>query len=78
MKYKKWILIVVFALLIGMLGTIVGMNLWYKSGNVRAMLGNLRVKLSGNAYVIDHETGQIIGQTIVELTQTMDPCKLHE
>ena len=65
MKHKKWILIPVFALLLGIVGTIVGMNLWYKTGNVRVLMGNLRVKLSGNAYVIDHETGEIIGQTLV-------------
>ena len=52
-------------MVVALLAAVIGMNIWYKSGNVRVLLGNLRVSLSGNAYVIDHETGEIIGQTLV-------------
>lgn len=65
MKYRKWIGIGAILLVVLLVGTVFCINQWYNSGNVRAMDGRLRVKLSGVAYMFDYETGEMLGQTIV-------------
>lgn len=59
---NKWILMGMTLLVIALTATIIGTNVWYDSGNVRVMGGRLRVDLSGVGYVIDEETGEVIGQ----------------
>lgn len=63
MNKKKWIWIGMTLLVIALTATIIGINSWYNSGNVRVMGGRVRVDLEGIGYVIDQETGELIGQS---------------
>lgn len=67
MKYSKWIWIGAILFIIVLIGVVVGINMWYNSGNVRAMGGKLRAELYGVGYVFNHETGELIGQTTVSV-----------
>lgn len=59
---KKWIWLALTLLVVALTATFISANIWYESGNVRALGSKLRVDLFGVGYVIDHETGQVIGQ----------------
>lgn len=68
MKYKKWIWISVVVLFIAALVlTVVGINRWFYSGNVRVMGDRVRVSLSGTGYMFEHETGEYLGTTMMSI-----------
>ena len=46
---------------------VVGMNNWFNSGNVRVVGGRVRVSLSGTGYMFEHETGELLGTTMVAI-----------
>lgn len=62
MKTNKWIIIGVIVLVLALAAAVIGVNMWFQSGNVRVMGGQLRVDFSGVGYIFSHETGEIIGQ----------------
>ena len=52
MKIKKWIwLSVAVVLITALVLTVVGINRWFYSGNVRVMGDRVRVSLSGTGYM---------------------------
>lgn len=67
MNKKKWVLIGMTLLVIALTVTVICINNWYNSGNVRVMDGRLRVDLDGIGYVIDQETEEITGEVEVAI-----------
>lgn len=63
MKKSKWIWICLILFVVILLGTVIGINRWYNSGNVRIGAQKLRVDLSGIGYIVDPATGKVTGQT---------------
>ena len=65
---KKWIWISLLVLSIAALAaTVIGFNSWFNSGNVRVMGGRVRVSMSGTGYIFDHETGEMLGTTLMSI-----------
>ena len=62
MREKKWIWIGMTLLVAALTATVIGVNSWYHSGNVRVMGSKLRVDFSGVGYIIEQETGEVTGQ----------------
>ena len=68
MKYKKWIWMSIAVVLItALVVTVVGINQWYNSGNVRVLGKRVRVDLMGTGYMFNHETGAYLGTTMMTL-----------
>lgn len=68
MNAKKWIFLSILVVLItALILMVVGVNRWFYSGNVRVVGGRVRVSLSGNAYMFDHETRELLGSTLVSI-----------
>lgn len=72
MKAKKWILIGMTLLILALTATVIGINGWYKSGNIRVLDGRLRVEIHGVGYIIDHETGEVTGQAPMSVIGSSD------
>lgn len=72
MNARKWIIVSVIVLIVALVAAVIGINSWYHSGNVRVMGGRLRVNLSGVAYIIDHETGEVTGQAVMNVCGESD------
>ena len=72
MKTKKWILIAMTLLVIALTVTVIGVNHWYHSGNVRVMGGRLRVDITGVGYIIEQETGEVTGQAPLKVLGESD------
>ena len=65
---KKWIWISVLVLfIVALVVTVAGFNSWFNSGNVRVAGGRVRVSLSGTAYMFEHETGEMLGTTMISI-----------
>ena len=65
---NKWIWGTVAVVLItALVLTLVFTNQWFNSGNVRVMGGRVRVSLSGVGYMFDHETGELLGSTMMSI-----------
>ena len=78
MKNHKWIWIALVILFIAALAvTIVLVNRWYLSGNVRTTGQQVRVDLSGKAYIFEHETGEMLGETMMTLYGETKPGNLE-
>ena len=68
MKNKKWIWITaLIVFLVALVALVIGINYWFRSGNVRSSGDQVRVDLSGQAYIFDHETRQMLGVTMMTL-----------
>lgn len=78
MKSKAWIWItMIIVLIVALVVTIVLVSRWYQSGNVRSNGEQVRVDLSGQAYIFDHETGEMIGSTMMTLYGETEPGNLE-
>ena len=65
---KRWIWIGLLVLcLVALVATVIISNKWFNSGNVRVMGGRVRVSLSGTGYMFDHETGEMLGTTLMSI-----------
>lgn len=68
MKIKKWIwLSVAVVLITALVLTVVGINRWFYSGNVRVMGDRVRVSLSGTGYMFENETREFLGTTMMSI-----------
>lgn len=64
---KRIVIILLVVIVLALIGAIVAFNVWYHSGNVRVTNDQMRVDLSGQAYIFDHETGELLDVTTMTL-----------
>ena len=73
MNAKKWIWLSILVIFItALILTVVGINRWFYSGNVRVMGDQVRVSLSGKAYMFEHETRELLGTTLISIDGVSD------
>lgn len=64
---RKWIWISLTVLVVLLTAAVVGLQIWYNSPGSHVVGGQIKVQLEATGYIIDGDTGEIIGQTPVSV-----------
>lgn len=67
MMNRKWIWISAAIPVALLAAAVIGLQIWYNSSGIHVLGGELKVKMEATGYVIDGDTGEVIGQTPVSV-----------